>query len=307
MNVTVLGPQRRPSAARAAVRELMPDGPIATINAGWQEREADTAELDDVLGGRMRNLTLHARWRQLMADDPDYAAAERRVGELLAERQAIYALRLGHALAAMETVVRRNKVPEIRADAEADALSALQRLDRWHLTRVAETRATFYAETRIGERGSMAEQRAELAELVRKSAGMVIAGGHVGTLLHLLHVFGLAAVIKEPLITWSAGAMALSDRVVLFHDQGPSGRRHPEVFAEGLGAFAGVLPFPHPRPRLPVADSTKMSLLARRFAPRTCLLLADGVRVDLEDRRPLPAGARWVGADGHVIVQGADD
>ena len=56
MNVTLLGPQRRTVAARAAVRELMPDGPIATINAGWQERESETAELDDVLGGRMRNL-----------------------------------------------------------------------------------------------------------------------------------------------------------------------------------------------------------------------------------------------------------
>ena len=33
-------------------------------------------------------------------------------------------------------------------------------------------------------------------------------------LLHLLHVFGLVSMIKQPVITWSAGAMALSDRVV---------------------------------------------------------------------------------------------
>ena len=39
MDVTLLGPQRRTAAARAAVRELMPDGPIAAVNAGWQERE----------------------------------------------------------------------------------------------------------------------------------------------------------------------------------------------------------------------------------------------------------------------------
>ena len=80
--------------------------------------------------------------------------------------------------------------------------------------------------------------------LVDDCSGMVVTGGHVGVLLHLLHIFGLAAMIKEPLITWSAGAMALSERVVLFHDQGPPGRQHPEVFAEGLGAFSGVLPFP---------------------------------------------------------------
>ncbi len=114
--------------------------------------------------------------------------------------------------------------------------------------------------------------------------------------LHLLHIFGLAAMIKEPLITWSAGAMALSERVVLFHDQGPPGRQHPEVYAEGLGAFSGVLPFPHPRRRLRLREPAQMSLLARRFAPRICLLLPDGVRVDLGDGQPLPAGARRIDA-----------
>jgi hypothetical protein len=304
VNVTVLGPQRRTSAARSAVRELMPDGPIATVNAGWQERESDTAELDEVLGGRMENLGLYGRWREMLTADPDYAAAERRLTELLAERQEIYALRLGHALTAADSVSRRNKNPSVRAEAEADALRTIQELDRWHLIRVGEARAAFYAETLIGERTSVAEQRAELAERVAGCSGMVVAGGHVGILLHLLHIFGLAATIKAPLITWSAGAMALSDRVVLFHDQGPPGRRHPEVFAEGLGAFAGVLPFPHPRRRLRLGDTGQMSLLARRFAPRACLLLSDGVRVDLRDDHPLPAGARWVDAAGHLITEG---
>lgn len=40
----------------------MPDGAIATINAGWQERESDSVELADVLGGRMTNLQLYRRW-----------------------------------------------------------------------------------------------------------------------------------------------------------------------------------------------------------------------------------------------------
>ncbi len=79
MNVTVLGPQRRTSAARSAVRELLPDGPIATISAGWQERESETAELNEVLGGRMRNLALYARWQEMITADPEYAAAERRL------------------------------------------------------------------------------------------------------------------------------------------------------------------------------------------------------------------------------------
>ena len=299
----MLGPQRRTTAARAAVRELMPDGPIATVNAGWQERESDTAELAEVLDGRMSNLELYRRWQQLLADDPGYAEAERALTERLAEQQELYALRLGPALAAAAAVGRRDTLPELQRDAVADAVVALQQLDRWHLGRVAAIRADFYADTRIGDRDAMAVQRGELRELCAASAGMVVTGGHVGVLLHLLHVFGLAVAIRPPLIAWSAGAMALSDQVVLFHDQGPAGRQHPEVYAEGLGAFSGVLPFPHARRRLRLGDPAQLALLARRFAPRLCLLLPDGVRVDLRPGQRLPAGARWVDEDGHVIIE----
>src|SRR3712207_1170416 len=85
MDITLLGPQRRAAGARAAVSELIPDGPVATINAGWREREADTEELDGVLGGRMVNLELYRRWRQLTQDDPSYAE---RSGEDTSELQS---------------------------------------------------------------------------------------------------------------------------------------------------------------------------------------------------------------------------
>ena len=304
MDVTLLGPQRSTAAARAAVRELMPDGPITTINAGWQEREDATEELNDVLGGRMVNLTLHARWLQVTGSDPVYAEAERRLTRLLAELQATYALRLGHAVDAVEAVSRRDKVTAVRDAALVDAVETIKELDRWHLRQVAKARTAFYAEVSIGDRDSVASHRRALAEMIQDSAGMVITGGHVGVLLHLLHVFGLTQMIKQPLITWSAGAMACAERVVLFHDHGPAGRRNPEVYAEGLGVYPDVLPFPHPRRRLRLDDSGHLSLLARRFAPRVCLLLGDGVRVDLGDHEPLPPGARWLAEDGRVITAG---
>ena len=46
MDITLLGPQRRVAGARAAVAELIPNGPVATVNAGWRDRETDTTELD---------------------------------------------------------------------------------------------------------------------------------------------------------------------------------------------------------------------------------------------------------------------
>jgi hypothetical protein len=282
------------------VAELIPTGSVATVNAGWRERGPEDAELGEVLGGRMVNVQLYRRWTRLLADDPELAEAERKLNDNLEEQQAVYAMRLFHAVAALDEVNRRDKMPEVRAAAVADGIRGLRSLDQWHLAEVARSRQEFYRRTRIGERDNVVAQRREVAEMVGESAGLVITGGHVGVLLHLLHVFELAAVIRPPVITWSAGAMALSDRVVLFGAQGPAGRRLPEVWAEGLGVFSGVLPFPHARRRLPMQDPHQLGLLARRFKSSTCLLLDEGTRVDLDGGWPPPVGARWITKEGAI-------
>ena len=88
MRVVLLGPQRRPTVD-AAIRALGLagtgfdgagfDGPVATITAGWREREPDDGELSGLLGGRDTNLGLYRRWLDAQERDPGYAAAERRV------------------------------------------------------------------------------------------------------------------------------------------------------------------------------------------------------------------------------------
>ena len=135
MKVTPLGPQRRTTAARTAVEELIPTGSVATINAGWRERESADRELGEVLGGRMINLRLYRRWSELVAGDPEYAAAERQLRDDLDEQQAVYALRLFHAVAALDEVHRRDKMPAVRAagpDAVvlADGFSCRTQLDQ---------------------------------------------------------------------------------------------------------------------------------------------------------------------------------
>ena len=130
--------------------------------------------------------------------------------------------------------------------------------------------------------------------------GVVVAGGHVGVLLRTMRVFALDKILKTPLIAWSAGAMALAERVILYHDMAPQGPGDAEVYAEGLGAYRGVLPFPHAKRRLRLSDDDHVGLMARRFEPWRCLLLADGVRVDLVDGAPLPAGARTMDPAGGI-------
>ena len=99
--------------------------------------------------------------------------------------------------------------------------------------------------------------------------------------------------------------MALSERVVLFHDFVPHGVAQTEVFGEGLGVVQGLVPLPHMRRRLRVDDRVRMSVLARRFAPARCVVLDDGVRVPLGPGAQPPSDARVLDDGGRVVEAGA--
>src|SRR5437764_598914 len=78
------------------------------------------------------------------------------------------------------------------------------------------------------------------AALIRRTSALAIAGGHVAVLLNRLRLFGILALAEgRTIIAWSAGAMAVSDRIVLFHDSPPQGPGNPEVLGAGLGLFPG--------------------------------------------------------------------
>jgi hypothetical protein len=95
--------------------------------------------------------------------------------------------------------------------------------------------------------------------------------------------------------------MAITDRIVLFHDRSAHGPAQAEVYDVGLGIVPGVVALPHARRRLRTDDALRMSVLARRFAPATCLVLDDGVTVELGADRSVPAGARVVDVDGRIV------
>ena len=87
--VTLLGPQRRPSLQHV-VRELDAQTTIAFVTAGWQERETDDAEIQEILGGRGANLTLHSLWLDVHERDREYGHAEREHDLVLAELRELY-------------------------------------------------------------------------------------------------------------------------------------------------------------------------------------------------------------------------
>jgi hypothetical protein len=119
-------------------------------------------------------------------------------------------------------------------------------------------------------------------------------------LLACLRLFGVADVLGErPVVAWSAGAMVVCERIVLYHDLAAHSPGHAEVFDAGLGLCRGVVPLPHARRRLRLDDVDRMALLARRFAPARCVVLDDGAQVDCPDGTCAP-DVVTVGEDGQL-------
>ena len=300
MRTILLGPQRRP--VLDAVVRAFPEGSFATVTAGWQEREPDDGELQALLGGRGAGLSLYRRWLDVQERDPEYALALRALEGVLGELADLYLLRLDYALQAVYAL--QHRTADLSGSAVAEAVGAVRELDAAHLERVNEVRGEFFERLRPHDRPVIAAHRASVAGLLDSAAALIVAGGHVGVLAEVLHLFNVAALLRSPVIAWSAGAMALTDRIVLFGDRSASGPGHPEVYGSGLSVVRDVVVLPHAKARLLLDDVPRMAVFAQRFAPPACLLLEAGTRVELSDDGLLPAGARVLGEDGHVTALG---
>jgi len=309
VRVVLLGPQRRPTLD-GVVRSLgllepaAPGQRFATVTAGWREREPDDGELVSLLGGSAGhhsaghhgavNLGLYRRGMDVAERDPVFAAGWDELRRTLAGLQEVYLLRLDYALRAVYAVQRQ---AGSGSEAVEDAVAAVRALDEAHLRRVNGARGEFYARLEPHARPVIAAHRDEVAAVLRDAGALVVAGGHVGVLADVLHLFNVAAALNggSLVIAWSAGAMALTDRIVLFHDRAPQGPGHPEVYGSGLSLLRDVVLLPHARARLLLDDTPRMAVLARRFAPARCVPLEAGNRIDVYDGA-WPTGLRVIEA-----------
>jgi hypothetical protein len=284
--IVLLGAQRFDPTLGEAVRELGIEGPIATITAGWQEREGEDQELHEHLGRRTINLCLYERAEDVFQRDPELHQAHRNKQENLRHRQDIYRIRLEHELEANHVIRHRKTPPEILADEQAASIGAIRLLDEYHLHRCTREHRQFDETYRTREREAVKRHRRELAAILKGASALAIAGGHVATLLNRLRLFGIDEMIDGHVVfAWTAGAMAISERVVLFHDSPPQGPGAAEVLDRGLGLCPGVVVFPHPETRLRLDDEERVSVLARRFAPALCLAMPARSRVTFREGR----------------------
>lgn len=301
--LTLLGPQRLAPTLASTLASLgvPPDAPVATVTAGWQEREPDDAELDQHLGGRSVNLALYRRVEQVFERDREFEAAFRARQERLRRMQALYRVRLHAAIGACHALLAMPGDDPPLAEARRGAIEDLRRLDHGHLEQVREVHAEFEARWRPGEREPLALARAAVSGMLRGAAALAIAGGHVAVLLNRLRLFDVGTHARGmTTVAWSAGAMGLAERVVLFHDDPPHGPGHPEAFEVGLGLAPGVVAFPHARHRLRLDDRARVAIAALRFAPGACLPMDEHARLDWD-------GARWRPAAGTRRLDEAGD
>jgi hypothetical protein len=282
--IVLLGAQRFDPTLGAAVKELGISGPIVTITAGWQERETEDEDLHAHLGKKTINLRLHERADQVWKRDPELHAAHREKQQELRHRQDFYRIRLEHELDANHVISQRQAPAAIIEEEQSASLGAIRLLDEYHLHVCARVEAEFDAKWKPFEREAVAKHRAQIAKILDGAAAVGIAGGHVATLLNRLRLFGIAELIDgHAVLAWSAGAMAVSERIVLFHDSPPQGPGASEVLDRGLALCPRVVPLPHPETRLRLDDRERVSILARRFHPARCLAMPAGARITYQD------------------------
>ena len=292
-DITFLGPQRLAPTVAEAVDAMAPEGTVAIITCGWQEAESEEAdEIIEQLDRPTIKLLLHQRSDDIFHRDPEFFEAYRGRQNQLHQLRDFYRLRLGHALeAARELMQREGSEHLIEPEREA-AFDAVRTLDEHHFRRLQEVHREFEEEWRPNEREVIAHHRSEVAKQLEQAGVLVVAGGHVAVLLYRMTLLNIAPLIEElPIVAWSAGAMALSERVVLFHDSPPQGEGNPELLEGGLALVRQVVPFPHARRRLKLKDPIRVSLLARRFAPKLCVAMERGTKLERRD-------GQWTAGDG---------
>ncbi|MDX1389757.1 MAG: Type 1 glutamine amidotransferase-like domain-containing protein, partial [Acidobacteriota bacterium] len=278
------------------------------VTAGWQERESEVDELSDHLDCGVEQLELYRRAEEIAEQDGELVAALRDRQQRLRRLQNLYRRRLGHHLAMVRELLADTAEDGLLDPERRDAIEDVRALDAHHLERVRRVHDEFEEHWRPSRREAVARHRGEIAEILARCDALVIAGGHVAVLLNRLRLFDLVPMLEHtPVVAWSAGAMVLSECIVLFHDSPPQGAGNAEILDSGLGLCPGIIPLPHARERLRLDDPLRVTLFAMRFAPSRSVVLERGSRLDWSgDRWSAAPGTVWLGPEGSLETVGEE-
>lgn len=300
----LLGPQSPlPNIAEAVGSSGLPDGPLAVISAAWQEAEGDIDDIRNLLGREAEDLYLYRRGEELMGGDSGLAAAARLRQDKLVDQQRMYRMRLKQLSIAARHMLDAKGDSEMIASEQRHAIAQLRALDRHHLHRTESIWRDFVNAYSFDSYPILARHAREVGDIIGRCAGVVITGGNVAVLMNRMRLFGVDKLLRGcNLVAWSAGAMVLSERIVLFHDRSPEGRRDAEVLGAGCGVIPGHVFLPNTQQRLRTGDRLRIGLLCRRFSPDACIALDRGSELRFDESGVRCANAvRRLKHDGRFV------
>jgi hypothetical protein len=280
----LLGPQTPDPNLRQAIDAIQADGPVVVITAGWRDSEGEIDEMREVAGCHVEDLMLYHRAEEVFANEPALRELQRERQDKLTELQRLYRIRLAPTIAAARKLLRTRAEPELLRLEQRAAISQLRALDAHHLRRIQIIHKNFNQRRAALDIPRARAQREAVQASVENAGLVLIAGGHVAVLLNRIRLFGLERILaRKPVIAWSAGAMALSDRIVLFHHSAPQGKRDAELLDVGLGIVNRRVLLPHAGIRLDWRNRRRLALFSRRFSPAVCCTLDNGSMLQLVD------------------------
>lgn len=302
MQMYLLGPQRPTVNLDQPFRELETTRPIAVISAGWQEAEGDIDDVHAIVKRELLDLRLYQRAETLFEAAPDLRDLYRRRQDRLQSLQRMHRIRLKQATLAARQLLRAEGDARILRHEQRHAIAQLRTLDRHHVLSITAIHREFDDRLRSDPPAMLVQQQKEIARTLAETDVVVITGGNVAVLLNRLRLFGLDELLAgKTIVAWSAGAMALTKLVVLFHDRTPLGNRDAEILEVGLGFVPGVVVLPNATHRLRLNDRVRVGLFSRRFAPAKCLTLDSGAMLQHRDGKLVAVdGARRLLRSGSV-------
>ncbi len=282
----LLGPQNGQSNLHATIQQAGCSGPIVIITAGWRDSEGETEELQAAIGQPVEDLMIYHRAEEIFTSEPRLHALHRERQDKLAELQSLYRIRLHPAMAAARRMLRTQGHPDLIRLEQRAAIAQVRALDRHHVRRITTIHQEFDARRAELDLPQASAMRDAVHAQVARAGLVLIAGGHVAVLLNRIRLFRLGELLaSKTLVAWSAGAMVLSDRIVLFHDNAPQGKRDAEILDAGLGITTGLVPLPHAKSRLDWSSPTRMALFSRRFSPSHCHTLDPGSLIQVKNHK----------------------
>ncbi len=300
--VVLLGPQR-PYANLRATLDALPDGgrqggAVVFITAGWRLDEADQATLRREHHPDAVSMPIYAAFEQIASAAPELASAYKERQARIRKLKSLYRMRLHPGLAVVRKLVARlREDPALVRPFLDAAVTSLREIDDGFLRAADAVHGRFDGAHDPLTHPEVAAIRARAVDQLASARAVVIAGGHVGVLRNRLAFFGIGDLLSAAnaagvaLVAWSAGAMALTERVVLFHDDPPHGAGDAELLDRGLGLLRDLVLFPNAASRLRLDDGPRVASVARRFGPARCVALESGARIELDHGRWLNRGS----------------